>query len=82
MEITAINNKHKGWFIKHSPEILQVAGIVSTIQSTMLSAIPTRIAIYKVMYKQTGEKNFLVEYYRLTKPNNWLRIHGYPTRRS
>ena len=74
-------NKIKGRFIKYSPEVLQVAGIVNTIHAAMLSPISNR-SICKVLYKQTGNKKYLVEYYRLTKSNNWLRMHGYPMRRS
>ena len=81
MDMMVINN-YKGGFIKYSPEVLQVEGIVHMIHMTMRSNIPNRITICKVMYKRTGKKKYLVEYYRLTKPNNWLRMHGYPMRRS
>ena len=36
----------------------------------------------EVMYKITGEEKQHVEYLRMTKSNNWLRMHGYPMRRN
>lgn len=64
---------------KHSPEILLGAGIAGMIAQTMMVRNPSRV--YLNLYKATGDESYLVKYYRLTKSNNWLKMHGYPMRR-
>ncbi len=37
--------------------------------------------VYWSLYKATREDKYLAKYYRITKSNNWLKMHGYPLRR-
>jgi hypothetical protein len=63
---------------KNTPEIVTCIGIVGTIMSIKLGMNPDRLFI---RYQITGDEKYLLDYYRMTKSNNWLRLHGYPMRR-
>lgn len=63
----------------YSPDITLGAGIVGMVTSAMMTCRSPKI--YLTLYKTTGEERWLVKYLRLTKSNNWLRMHGYPMRR-
>ena len=57
------------------------AGVMASVIGSM--TLTKRKAYHcEVMYKITGEEKQHVEYLRMTKSNNWLRMHGYPMRRN
>lgn len=82
MEILTISNKIRGICKKSAPEILSGAGVVGMIYSNIFTYGKSRLNMLNVLYRRTGNKKYLVRYLQLTKSNNWLRMHGYPTNRT
>ena len=65
---------------KYEPEILCSAGIYGA-KALMMVHTRNTSKVYWSLYKATGEDKYLAKYYRITKSNNWLKMHGYPLRR-
>ena len=65
---------------KYEPEILCSAGIYDAMVSMTVYTRKTPM-VYWSLYKATREDKYLAKYYRITKSNNWLKMHGYPLRR-
>lgn len=76
MEITRISTL----LIKHSPEVLTGIGIAGTVAASIMRTKQSR-SYNRIMYEVIGEEVSLVRYLRMTKSNNWLKMHGYPMRR-
>jgi hypothetical protein len=64
---------------KHSPTILTAIGVIGAIASSIM-ATKRNPKILLAMYRATGNEDYLIRYYRMTKSNNWLKMHGYPMR--
>ena len=65
---------------KYEPEILCSASVCRTMASVTAYTRKTPM-VYWSLYKATREDKYLAKYYRITKSNNWLKMHGYPLRR-
>lgn len=70
-----ISDRIKTFLKKYEPTIITVAGIANVI---MCRITPEG---YLRLYQTTGDELYLAKYLRLTKSNNWLKMHGYPIRR-
>lgn len=64
---------------KHSPTILTAIGVFGTIANSIMATKRNPKHLF-AMYQVTGNEEYLVKYYRMTKSNNWLKMHGYPMR--
>lgn len=69
------DNRIKTFLKKYGSKIIRVAGMAN-----MTTCIITPEG-YLRLYQTTGDKTYLAKYLRLTKSNNWLKMHGYPIRR-
>lgn len=63
----------------HGPAILTGIGIIGTVISAQMSVRRDPNHMLR-MYRITGDEQYYVKYLRMTKSNNWLRMHGYAMR--
>ncbi len=83
MELKVNANELKEVVKKYTPEIITCVGIVNFIGQIKHEIATTHVGAkrYLILYKETGNEYYLVKYYQSTKPNNWLKLHGYTIRR-
>jgi hypothetical protein len=63
----------------HGSKIITASGIIGAVISARMSVNrdPNHMML---MYRITGDEQYYVKYLRMTKSNNWLRMHGYAMR--
>lgn len=81
MDKFKLSESVKGYLRKHSSEIITGIGLIGSIAQLTILSGTNRLRVLKLLYKQTGDPKYDILIKRMTKSNNWLRMHGYPMRR-